>query len=114
MISIVAPGVPASAWVRHDLANWLNLSAHCGSPPSICLCRQQARSCRAGDVTRRCLPQSAIHVLLELSGLVLRTGLDVLVEVEDILGVILIFQSCQARELLPVVCPQRSGLTLVG
>jgi len=42
---------------------------------------------------------------LELSGLVLRNGLDILVEVEDILGVILIFQSCQARELLPVVCP---------
>jgi hypothetical protein len=42
---------------------------------------------------------------LFLSGLVLRAGLDVLVEVEDILGVIPIFQSCQARELLPVVCP---------
>src|SRR6266699_5728494 len=51
---------------------------------------------------------------LFLSGLVLRAGLDVLVEVEDILGVIPIFQSRQARELLPGVCPQRSGLTLVG
>jgi hypothetical protein len=31
----------------------------------------------------------------------LRTGPDILVEVEDILGVIPIFQRCQARELLP-------------